>query len=430
MAQKLKNITIYDVLMYIAILFSGTDIWSFNIGVNIRFIQILYVVILLIYIIKYKPIIKWSSSYFFIFILIFIINSIISTIFSLNFMHSFLYFTWIIYSVLILIPMFYIYIKNVGVKKLKIIFRAVAISMFLLIIFQFLLDGILKIELPIFSSQHFQGVTRVALWFYEPSYLATFMSIFVSFFSYYVFIRKEYYLIPEFIASVISLLLTTSTTGFLIIFVIFLVVLFTRIRMVSNFEKKLIILLIAIIAIFASLLIAALFFRSVFDKFIMRIFNQGITAASGDRMNDYGNQIRAFFYAPLFGVGLDCYGVFVGDPNIVASNITLELLATMGIFGMVSFYAIIVYLFYETFLSIRAKKYNFSRVVVFSTIILLVALQANQNFMRVYLWMMISISYGAIVFEKNIFSEDEIKENNEEIIKESNEDKIDNIVLQ
>ncbi len=406
MLQKIKNATIYDALMFFSILFSGTDVWALNVGVNIRYIQIIYVLVFAIYIFKYVPRVKLRVAYLLWPLLLFVLSGFLSTLFAIDRIQSAKYLIWIFYTVLILIPMFYLYVSRVGVEKLEVILKAVVVTLFIFIIIQLILDMILKIELPFLSSQHFEGITRVAIWFYEPSYLATFMAIFVGYFAYRVFINNKLDLIKYLVLSVLSMMATTSTTGFLAIAFLFVLIALAKVLAVKDVREKLIVLGIALIVLILGITIMALTLKNVFDKFVMRIFSQGISTASGDRMSDYGNQFNAFKSSPIFGVGLDCYGVFMGDSSLVASNISLELLACMGIFGFIAFYLIFAFLFYEVFMSGRKTYYHLSKVLVFSTLFLVVVLQANQNFMRLYLWMMVALSYGAIAYEKRKYIEE------------------------
>lgn len=400
MLQKLKNATIYDALMFTAILFSGTDIWALNLGVNIRYIQIIYVAILFIYIFKYEPRLKFRVGYVLWPLFLFVFSGYLSTLFAIDRIQSVKYLVWIFYTVLILIPMFYLYVSRLGINKLETILKTVVVVLFILIVGQLILDMILKIELPFLRSQHHEGVTRVALWFYEPSYLASFMAIFVGYFAYRVFINNRFDLIKILVLAVLCMVATTSTTGFMAIAFLFALIVFAKVIAVRDVREKAIILSIALIILVIAITVMALAFRSVFDKFVLRIFSQGLAKASGERISDYGNQFDAFKSAPIFGVGLDCYGVFMGDPSLVASNISLELLATMGVFGFIAFYLIFAVLLFEVFISKRRKCYHISKAIVFSTLFLIVVLQANQNFMRLYLWMMVAISYGATAYEK------------------------------
>lgn len=399
---KVKTkLNIHDILILCAILFSGTDIWAINVGFNIRIIQIVYIFILGAFIIDYKPKLKFKLTYFKVIIFLFFLAGIISTLFAINKFKSLTYLIWIVYTFVILIPMFYLYIINEGIGKIIRILRIVVNILFCLILFQLFLDMILGIELPIFSSQHYMGITRPALWFYEPSYLATYLSIFVAFFAYQVLIKNDKKQLLPLILSIISTGLTTSTTGFLSIGFVLGVLILAKIIMIKDVRMKIIIIVVTLTILLLAILMMRIFFSNVFDKFIMRIFNQGIAGASGARVSDYSRQIAAFKTSPLFGIGLDCYGTFIDVADGQCSNLTLELLATTGIFGCFVFYLIIFSIFYEAFMSKRRKYYIISKYLAFSTLVIVVVLQANQNFMRLYLWMIIALTLGSIFYEKS-----------------------------
>ena len=52
-------------------------------------------------------------------------------------------------------------------------------------------------------------------------------------------------------------------------------------------------------------------------------------------------------------------------------------------------------------MSKRRKYYIISKYLAFSTLVIVVVLQANQNFMRLYLWMIIALTLGSIFYEKS-----------------------------
>ena len=181
-----KSISLFDILIFIGILFIGTDKWAINLGVNIRLVQIYY-----IFVIGYLVIKRKYCFYYNPLVITFLFIATFSTIFSLDYLQSLPYYIWIIYDILILMPIFYCYINDYGPKRLLNIFKYVFITMFFLIFIQFFLDGILGIELPFLSCQHHLGVMRPALWFYEPSYLSTFMLIYFSMSSYMLLAEKN-----------------------------------------------------------------------------------------------------------------------------------------------------------------------------------------------------------------------------------------------
>lgn len=389
-----KKFHIFDILMFISILFIGTDIWAINIGVNIRLIQVFYIgfVALLIIDGRYK-------LYFNIPLLFFVSSASISTIFSISFKESFVYYLWIIYDLVFLIPIFYFYLNEYGPSRLFKIFRLVFVCIFCLIIFQFVIDTFFGIELPIFSCQHHLGITRPALWFYEPSYLASFLLIYFAILTYKIFVYKEFELIIEYCLMAFALVLVTSTTGFIGLALCLGFGMVAFVKNLKNLEWQIYAVIGFIFLAILGISLLYLIFPNVVNVFIMRLFRDGISESSGTRVSEYKYQIECFLRYPIFGAGLDCYGSFRQNSSIEASNISLELLACSGLVGFCAFYIFVLFPVYKAFVSKTRNNYKYGKIFSFSLLVLIIILQANQNYMRLYLWMMIIVSYVSIIYE-------------------------------
>lgn len=398
-----KKFDLFDILILLSIIFIGTDVWSINLLVNIRLIQVFYLVVVFYMIIKDKYRL-YINKYF----VLFLLSSSLSVLFSISILNSLLYYFWILYDFIILIPIFYCYVKEKGPKQFLVLIKYTFRIILGLILVQYILDGVLHIELPFLSSQHHMGVTRPALWFYEPSYLASFMLIYLSISAYEVIINKNIRYIFDLLATILSLVIITSTTGFLGIVLVLGLCFILFIAYAKTNKQRLFASLTAVVSVIVIFLGVRFFLPNVYFLFIDRIFSSGLVSAAGGRITEYNFQINAFVSSPIVGVGLDAYGAFIGNVNSVATNITLELLACSGILGAIAFYSLIVVPCYNAFFGKNKKSINYSKQLCLALFVLIVILQANQNYMRLYLWMMIVVSFAGIEYELDIAKKNDI----------------------
>lgn len=386
-----------SLLIILSIVLIGTDVWHFDfLGVNIRYIQFFYlaVVVFLFFIKKYY--IKLNKPLIFL-----IIGLIFSVIFSCDILASLKYYLWIIYNVFFITLLFYSYTIIVGKEHMLKLFKYSIVAVFSLVCIQYVLDGVFNIELPIFSVQRHKGVIRVALWFYEPSYLATYLTIFMAIFSYSFLILKDKWSIIFLAITILTSLVTTSTTAYIsIVACLGLASFLLLISRDHTIKYKLTMLGIELGLAIIFVGVVAIVFSDSFDLFVMRIFRNGLVSASGDRISSYSETIQVIKDNWLFGCGLGAYPIYMGKANYVPTNVTLELLATTGVVGTLSFYGLIVYYIYEVWFSPRKNKYEYSKMFVFALICFWIILQANQNFHRLYLWMIFGISSGVICLER------------------------------
>ena len=85
------------------------------------------------------------------------------------------------------------------------------------------------------------------------------------------------------------------------------------------------------------------------------------------------------------------------------SNVTLELLSTTGIFAPVAFVVYIVGILRNTFRTYKKEKGEDSLVLwalAIGLMLFLVVLQANQGYMRLYMWMIFGILLGGTSYVK------------------------------
>ena len=172
------------------------------------------------------------------------------------------------------------------------------------------------------------GIPRFRLWFYEPSYLANYLVFWfsISLYTYLLGNDKSYF--KDIIFCALMLILSTSTTGFLGIALVIVIVYLIWICKRVTLRK-----LLFPIVILVLLGISYFLFNDIFEVFIGRLFKGSLDSASGGRITGWEETFKVFKENPLFGVGPGNYGLYLGeDAGYVPSNVTLELMATLGIF--------------------------------------------------------------------------------------------------
>ncbi len=382
-----KHYSFLDILMLLAIVFIGSDKYGFQFaGMNFRLVQLYYVFVALFLMFnhKYRVLIPKSLIVFFTFF-------VISSILSIGIKKSIAFDIWLIYNVVFVLGLFYTYIKLVGKDKFIDVFRFSLLFIFSLAAISFMFGNILKIEFPFFTYQNYKGINRTALWFYEPSYLASFVTIYLGFSFYHFVVNSEKKYIYDVIFSILTILFTTSSTGFIAIILCLIFTYFYKALTMDTLRKKIYTMLIGFGILICLFLVVYFAFPKIYNVFIKRLFVDGLSSSSGNRVSGYSDAIKAFIKYPFFGVGPNCYGLYLGDSEIQPTNVTLELLATTGIFATCAFY---FFTLYPIKVFIEKKNYKEARPFVFALITFVLILQANQNYMRLYMWMIIGISYA------------------------------------
>ena len=381
-----------DILMIISIVFIGSDIWSFEIkGITVRFIQMFYVFFVLVLILKRKYCMFYNKT-----ILAFASFFLLTCVLSVSFSLSISFFIWIVFNIFFIVFLFSSYIREKGSKAFIEIFR---ISMWIILIcclVSFIISYCTGYEFSFLTYQKHKGIIRTSLWFYEPSYLATFLSIWLGFSSYKLIYTKEKKYILDLLGAIVAIFTTTSTTGFISIALILLFIYIGFVIKTPKKETKIKYLVIGAMICVAGFGIIYYMLPNVYEIFVARIFKDGLSVSSGNRIKNYGRALDIFNNNILTGVGPNCYGFVLGDPLRQPTNVTLELLATIGLIGALLFY--IMYFF--PIIKSMSKKGSNEAAFAFSALFFILLLQANQNYMRLYLWMLIGIMYGCLAYRK------------------------------
>ncbi len=376
---------------FISVLLIGADIWGLDVGVNLRYDQVFLGILTILLVINQKYRFTWNP-----WIALFLVASFVSTLFAVSIVRGAMFYFSIVYNVVFLFYAFESYVRAYGLRKLIVIFRKTMFVQFFILIFQVLLKLIMGYELSFLPSYgEYFGVPRFSLWFYEPSYLVTYLCFWFAL-SLYMFLiegKKEY--LKDILMALVMFLLATSTTGFLgialscaVIYVIWILKGFT--------VRKLIFPCIVLLGF----LVFRFGFSSIYEVFFARLFNQSLDSASGGRISAWLETWQVFIKNPLFGVGPGNYGLYLGkDVGTVPSNVTLELMSTVGIFATIAFYGLTISL------CVRAKRIHCSTKSADSAllvacavglIIFTIILQANQGYLRLYHWLIFGIMSGAV----------------------------------
>lgn len=393
--KNIKGLGCTDALVhlfcFISVLLIGADKWGINVGVNFRLDQVFLLIFTTLLIVKNRYRLTYNRS-----LTLFLILSLISVFTAFNILRGVLFYFSIIYNTIFLFYAFENYVRFYGVDKFISILRMTMFVQFIVLLIQYVLKVFFHFELSFLPAYgEYMGIPRFNLWFYEPSYMATYLSFWLAFLAYKLFICGQVCYIKDILINIVMLVISTSTAGFIAIALVFVLV--YSMWLVKGLSKKKIILLMAIIVlIFAFCMI----FRNLVDVFIGRLFGGDLNGASGDRISGWGETFGVFLEKPIFGVGPGNYGLYVyGEAERVPTNVTLELMATLGIFATISFYALTFKLIKQARQLNKKLKNDQTKTVVaiaFGLIIFTIILQFNQGYLRLYHWMILGVLSGAI----------------------------------
>lgn len=386
---KKYNYNLYDILFFISILFIGADKLSFEIkNFNFRYVQVLLIIITILFILnkdfKLKNILLFLP---------FLISNIISTYGSYDLFSSIGYILFTIFNYFFIFCLFYSWSSRNNVNKTLSIWKVTFIIQGFLLIMEFLL-GSFGFEEFIFELNKFRGITRPSIWFYETSYLATYFSIYFSIFLYlYIYTRKKRYRNNMFF-SVFFILFITSTTGYLALGIGFIaIILFDNKKI---FFIKIKYLFKALFFLMILFMVGYIIKPDMISIFLGRLFTDGIIASAGNRIKLWSEAIFVFTNNFFFGVGPSAYQKYINS-NIPPTNVTLEILANLGFFGFITFIFFIIGTILNSYLKV-SKIYNENskvvKSVIFSFFVFIIVLQANQNYLRLYMWMHLGILSG------------------------------------
>lgn len=412
MTNIAKKIGAVELCMYMVILFASFDIFlTVDIaGYTFRIAQVFLIIGILLYIfniyktheiylpISYKPMFVWIAL------------QCISIVNSPNKRNAILYFCWLIMDIFIIFI-----IQHYFIDKIDKIIRFYLFSMTvigLLGICQWIL-ALAGIKV-LYTTGMFGAIPRINGFCFEPSYYATYLlpgwviciyllekaSIFV----------KKKILAFDTIVLTIALILCGSRMGWLCmgIWLVFrFFVQFTKL-----FQKKVPRKSLYIVSISVLLVVLLIIFVSCTTRFFdFSVFFKGLgingtsSHSFSIRLNQIKNMCNLFFLKPLLGFSLGGvsaeYAIYYGLP--FATGLTmcvwLELLVASGIFGFSFFVIWLVGLLRKAFdkkSKLNNEMFAFAYGLIFECIIL----AFNQNILRLYFWILISIINLMCVYTK------------------------------
>ncbi len=300
--------------------------------------------------------------------------------------------------------------------------------------------GVLQFLLYLFGIKDFCVTQTVADHFaraqgfsYEPSYYALYMTPFVFFYNAKVLLEGAMWNaknLSKIIGVNLLLLVSTSTGGFFSYFCFWLVMFFCGFfpsikknapQMVRRLNQWGLSFCLLFVSVF--LLAPKLFLDSFFKFFMGGFFAHGSFRV---RWNGLVEAWNLFLEHPWFGVGVGGVGPYffqqtyldgVGDVSgeslqnlemFDPMNAFTELLASLGIFGLLCFGLFSYFYLRRFFLVLRGDRYSLEeKKMVFSflisIIVMVISSQFNQGLLRTYIWAHLGISLGyveQIIFRK------------------------------
>lgn len=381
------------IFCFVSVLLIGADRWGINIGVNIRLDQLflaVFVVLLAakdVYALTFEP---WT--------VVFAAGAFVSAIFAASITRAVAFWLSVIYNIFIIFYGFSSYVRHYGLNVFAGVLRKTLYVQFAVLVVQYLLMVIFGYELPFLTAYGYvKDVPRFQLWFYEPSYLATYLVFWFALSVYMLMLGKDKSYIKDIIICLAMFLISTATTGFIgIALVVASVYALWFFKGKISFKK--IVFPVGVILLFIAF---RLIFPSVYELFFARIFNMSLDDASGGRIARWGETFEVFKANPVLGVGPGNYGVYLGKGTAyVPTNASLDLLATLGIVGFIAFYGLTVSLIVNCF-KIRKNIKNGETMLLmacaYALLIFTILLQANQGYLRLYHWMFFGVLRGGVL---------------------------------
>ncbi|MGN0822157.1 MAG: O-antigen ligase family protein, partial [Candidatus Gallimonas sp.] len=380
------------VFCFISVLLIGADRWGVTLlGVNFRVDQVLLCVFALLLVVKDRLTVTNN-----VWIVAFLLFSLISTVFSVSLVRGAMFYCSIVYNVIFLFYTFASYVRVYGLKFFLSLLRATFYVQFAVILVQFTLKVILGYEFSFLPSYgYYMGIPRFQIWFYEPSYLATYLIFWFALSCFMFLIGGERGYLTDLILALLMFVMSTSTSGF--VGIAFVVATAYLIWICRRITWKKLVFPVFLIVLF---LVFRFAFRSVYDVFISRLFEGSLDTASGGRIMGWSETWKVFLANPFFGVGPGNYGLYLGaEAGYVPSNVSLELLATLGIFAFLAFYGLTVSQIVRSVRLYRNSPSKESMTLValaYALLVFTVILQINQGYLRLYHWMIFGMIEGAM----------------------------------
>lgn len=271
------------------------------------------------------------------------------------------------------------------------------------------LSNIGKFISIIFPTTYIENPIRTALWFAEPSYLASYYGMYMALTIFLWIKNKDKNMLREFLYASFTTFLITSTTGF----VVFLAVLFfSTLYMIIKRDLRFV-NVIMVSFLFASVLafISFFVFPAVFNLVFARIFLSG-AAASGGRDQVTITALKDFIKSPFFGVGYGLHGRMDGIvlvPGYVSPASFASILGELGIFSFISYYSIVFKAMFPISKPknpLKVEDRNILNAFKFCLLITVVASLQNSSFKENCTWSILALCAGLEKYYREIKYED------------------------
>jgi O-antigen ligase len=386
-------------MAFLSLLFISADRLSIASPLGtVRFVQVLLVLLFAMMFLKNTiKVTKGVIVFFGVMLLYLSINVMVSH----SPIRSTYYLVWFVYNSVFVFVLFSSYIYVRGFEKFERLYLLAYKIVSCYVILQFIL-GLFGISDPFFGTNFTLSVPRPYIWMYEPSYVATYLTPYFVYSGYnYLSNRMRNYKV-DFLLSTVALVFTTSTAGYVVFFGFFLVMLMIHLlRLKIGFVVKF--CLVSCLLLFFVFIISKLFVPQLFDYFMLRLFKYGIAGSAPVRYRKWFEALEVIKQNPIWGVGIGSYGLYInGDVKNVASNITLEIVAEIGIVGFAIILFGLLLLFSSCLLSeCEQMESEKLKALIWSALFLFLILQANQNYMRLYLWLQLAVLYGFVLYVKS-----------------------------
>lgn len=255
-----------------------------------------------------------------------------------------------------------------------------------------------------FGYDTFHSIPRPSVWFYEPSYLATYMmfyygiNLYLYFFSQNMEDKKRAKL--DLFLSIFFIAIITSTAGYigLIIGILMLSIVFVlKTKISSRVIKRIAVLAGFSLVVYFLIVIIKPEINAIFVQRIVSLVKDqaSVEGASGGRTSMWSILWIDFLKNPIVGVGAGAYQNYA-KIDYPPSNVSLEILVTTGIVGGVAF---LLFILHHVFLgTLKPIQYNYELIIlqsmVFAFVLFFLTLQTNQNYLRPYMWMHLGLIAG------------------------------------
>jgi hypothetical protein len=339
------------------------------------------------------------------------------------------YCIWLIFNILIIFCTVQIFNTE---EKILSLFKWYLISFVLIAVFgilQFILP-LVKIPPPLVVQWVIPGmVARINGFSYEPSYFATYMIMGWSSLMYFknrdiklATVGKRFINISSLIITV-ALVLSTSRIGWALLIFWYLqypICLFANILR-GKVQKQNLRNTIYFLFAFIIVLLFVIHFLDLSLLLGGTGFLDTSSHSSDARENDFAYTLRVFINSPFIGHSLggvageigNLRGVDVTTVELAKSNeginVFAEVLAASGIVGSIPFFAYIMQFFFFAIKIGRNHIEDNNQIkfiilgLTFAFLLEILALQFNQNILRIYLWVHIALLSSCINVYKRRF---------------------------